>query len=120
VAVVKPACGLSLRGTTDDQLLSGDVVRTLLVQMAQPADLSQPGRRRPQEPKVAVTVRARAARRAVKHAGDEAEAEARAQQGATPLVRWDNQHVGVSMLTYARLGRGRRLHILDTTQVEVA
>ena len=39
---------------------------------------------------------------------------------AEQLVGWYNQQVGVSMLQYARLGRGRRIHILDTTHVEVA
>ena len=48
--VVKPECGLSLRGTADDKLFSGDVVRKLLVQMEQQADLSQPVRRLPQGP----------------------------------------------------------------------
>jgi Transposase DDE domain len=119
VEVVAPAGGLSLRGTSDDKLFSGDVVRKLLIQMEQQADLSQPARRPPQEPNVAVKVRKRASRRAVKHAVDEAEAEARAHQVAEQLVGWYNQAVGVSMLKYARLGRGRRLHILDTTHVEV-
>jgi len=64
-------------------------------------------------------VRERASRLAVKHAVDEAEAAARAQQVTAQLVGWYNQHVGVSMLQYARLGRGRRMHMLDTTQVEV-
>jgi hypothetical protein len=73
------------------------VVRKLLVQMEQQADLSQPARRLPQEPHVAVKVRERASRRAVKHAVDEAEAEARAHQVTEPLVDWDNQQVGVSM-----------------------
>ena len=120
VEVIDPAHGLSLRGTSDDKLFSGDVVRKLLVQMEQQVDLSQPARRPPQEPSVAVKVRERASRRAVKHAVDEAEAEARAHKVAEQLVSWYNQHVGVSMLKYARLGRGRRLHILDTTHVEVA
>src|SRR4029453_18260659 len=119
VEVVAPAGGLSLRGTSDDKLFSGDVVRKLLIQMEQQADLSQPARRPPQEPNVAVKVRKRASRRAVKHAVDEAEAEARAHQVAEQLVGWYNQAVGVSMLKYARLGRGRRLHILDTMHVEV-
>ena len=87
--------------------------------MEQQADLSQPARRPPQEPSVAVKVRERASRRAVKHAVDEAEAEARAHKVAEQLVDWYNQQVGVSMLQYARLGRGRRIHILDTTHVEV-
>src|SRR6266480_3530825 len=42
VEVVEPAHGLSLRGTSDDKLFSGDVVRKLLVKMEQQADLSQP------------------------------------------------------------------------------
>jgi len=111
VEVVAPERGLSVRGTSDDKLL---------VQMEQQADLSQPAQRLPQEPSVAVKVRERASRRAVKQAIDAAAAEARAYQVAEPLVGWDNQHGGVSMLQYARRGRGRRLHILDTTHVEVA
>ncbi len=119
--VIEPAQGLSWRGTSDDKLFSGDVVRKLLVQMEQQADLSQttcllP----PQEPSVAVKVRTRASRRAVKQAVDATDAEARAQLVAAQLVDWYNQHVGVSMVQYARLGRGRRIHILDTTHVEVA
>jgi hypothetical protein len=120
VEVVEPERGLSLRGTSDDKLFSGDVVRKLLVQMEQQADLSQPARRPPQEPNVAVKVRERASRRAVKQAVDAAEAEARAHKVAEQLVDWYNQQVGVSMLKYARLGKGRRIHILDTTRVEVA
>ena len=73
----------------------------------------------PPEPSVAVKVRQRASRRAVKQAVDEAEAEARALNVAEQLVSWYNQHVGGSMLQYARLGRGRRIHILDTTHIEV-
>jgi hypothetical protein len=43
VEVIEPTQGLSLRGTSDDKLFSGDVVRKLLVQMEQQADLSQAG-----------------------------------------------------------------------------
>src|SRR5947208_14328091 len=94
VEVVAPDRGLSVRGTSDDQLLSGDVVRKLLVQMEQQADLSQPAQRLAQEPSVVVKVRERASRRAVKQAIDAAAAEARAYQVAEPLVGWDNQHGG--------------------------
>src|SRR5262245_50708504 len=67
VEVIEPAQGLSLRGTSDDKLFSGDVVRKLLVQMEQQADLNQAARLLPpQEPSVAVKVRERASRRAVK------------------------------------------------------
>ncbi len=119
VEVIDPEHGLSVRGTSDDKLFSGDVVRKLLVQMEQQADLSQPVLLPPPELRVAVKVRKRASRRAVKQAVDEADAEARALQVAAQLVGWYNQHVGVSMLKYARLGRGRRIHILDTTHIEV-
>jgi hypothetical protein len=119
VEVIEPAQGLSLRGTADDKLFSGDVVRKLLVKMEQQADLSQPAPGPAKEPSVRVKVRQRASRRAVKQAVDETEAEARALKVAEQLVGWYNQHVGRSMLQYARLGRGRRMHILDTTHVEV-
>src|SRR5215475_11337111 len=117
--VLEPTQGLSSRGTSDDKLFSGDVVRKLLVQMEAQADLSQRAPLLPPEPSVAVKVRERASRRAVKQAVDAAKAEARAQQVAAQLVSWYNQQVGVSLLQYARLGRGRRIHILDTTHVEV-
>src|SRR5499427_5188416 len=119
VEVVEPECGLSLRGTSDDKLFSGDVVRKLLVQMEQQADLSQPVLIPPPGRRVGVKVRKRASRRAVKQAVDEADAAARALQVAAQLVGWYNQHVGGSLLQYARLGRGRRIHILDTTHIEV-
>jgi hypothetical protein len=120
VEVIEPAPGLSFRGTSEDKLFRGDVVRKLLVKMEEQADLSQPAQMPPTEPSVAVKVRERASRRAVKQAVDEAEAAARAQKVAAQLVGWYNQQVGVSMRKYAHLGKGRRLHILDTTPVEVA
>jgi hypothetical protein len=119
VEVIEPEHGLSLRGTADDKLFSGDVVRKLLVKMEKQADLSQPAPGPAKEPSVVVKVRQRASRRAVKQAVDEAAAEARALTVADQLVGWYNQGVGVCMLQYARLGRGRRLHILDTTRIEV-
>lgn len=118
VEVIEPAQGLSLRGTSEDQLFSGAVVRKLLVKMETHADLRQPARLPPPEPSVSVKVRARASRRAVKQAGEQAEAEARAHKVAAQVVDWDNQQVGVSMGQYARLGKGRRLHLLDTTHLE--
>jgi len=119
VEVIAPAHGLSVRGTSDDKLFHGDVVRKLLVKMEQQADLSQPACLPSQESRVAVKVRQRASRRAVKPTVNEAEAQARALKVAAPLVAWYNQHVGVSVLPYARLGRGRRMHILDTTHIAV-
>jgi Transposase DDE domain len=66
-----------------------------------------------------VKVRKRASRRAVKGAVDVAAAEARAQRVAAKLMEWYNDDVGPSLLAYARVGTGRRIHIVDTTHVEV-
>ena len=120
VEVLEPEHGLSLRGTSDDKLFSGDVLRKLLVKMEEQADRHRPAPIATQEPSGAVKGRERVSRRAVKQAVDEVEAAARALQVAEQLLGWYNQHVGVSMLKYARLGKGRRIHILDTTHVEVA
>jgi hypothetical protein len=117
VEVVEPQRGLSVRGTSDDKLFSGDVVRKLLVQMEQQADLSQPVLLPPPEVRVAVKVRQRASRRAVTPAVDAAAAAARALNGAEPGVRGDNQHGGGARLQSARLGRGRRMPRLDTTHL---
>jgi hypothetical protein len=95
VEVVEPAHGLSLCGISDDKLFNGDVVRKLLVKMEQQADLSQPALIVPPEPRVAVKVRERASRRAVKQAVDTVEAEARALNVAEQLVSWYNQRVDV-------------------------
>ena len=83
VEVIEPDQGLSVRGTSDDKLFSGDVVRQLLVKMEQPVDLSPCSPRPVEVPSVAVKVRERASRRAVKQVVDEAEAEIRALQFTT-------------------------------------
>ena len=82
VEVLEPEHGLSLRGTSDDKLFSGDVLRKLLVQMEAQAERHQPAPIAAQEPRGAVKVRARVSRRAVKQAVDEVEAAARALQVA--------------------------------------
>jgi len=120
VDVLEPAQGLSLRGTSDDKLLSGDVLRKLLVKLENHVDLDEPVRVPPVAPSQPVKVRQRASRRAVKGAVEAVEAEARAQRVSTKLMDWYNNHVGPSLLRYARVGPGRRIHIVDTTQVEVA
>jgi hypothetical protein len=119
VEVLEPSEGLSWRGTSDDKLISGDVLRKLLVKLENHVDLNVPLRLPPYAPSVAVKVRQRASRRAVKGAFDVAEAEARAQRVAAKLVAWYNDYVGPSLLDYARVGPGRRIHIVDTTHVEV-
>jgi DDE family transposase len=120
VEVLAPEQGLSWRGTSDDKLISGDVLRKLLVQLENHVDLNQPLRVPPYEPSLAVKVRKRASRRAVKGPVDATEVEARAQRVAATLMAWYNDHVGPSLLEYARVGPGRRIHIVDTTHVEVA
>jgi hypothetical protein len=86
VEVLEPAQGLSLRGTSDDKLISGDVLRKLLVKLEHHVDLQAPLRLPPPAPSLAVKVRQRASRRAVKGAVDEVEAEARAQRVAATRV----------------------------------
>jgi len=119
VEVLEPAQGVSLRGTSDDKPISGDVLRKLLVKLEHHVDPTEPLRLPPSEPSLAVKVRQRASRRAVKGAVDVAEAEARAQRVAAKLMDWYNADVGPSLLRYARVGPGRRIHIVDTTHVEV-
>ncbi len=119
VEVLAPEQGLSRRGTSDDKLISGDVLRKLLVQLENHGDLVVPLRLPPCEPSQSVKVRQRASRRAVKGLVDAAEAEARAQRVAAKLMAWYNDHVGLSLLAYANVGTGRRIHIVDTTHVEV-
>ena len=119
VEVLEPEQGLSLRGTSDDKLISGDVLRKLLVKLENHVDPNALLRVPPHEPSVSVKVRKRASRRAVKGVVDAVEAEARAQQVAAKLLDWYNTNVGPSLLEYARVGTGRRIHIVDTTHVEV-
>jgi hypothetical protein len=119
VAVLEPEQGLSLRGTADDKLLSGDVLRKLWVKLEHHVDPHAPLRRPPYAPSVAVKVRQRASRRAVQGAVDGAEAEARAPRVAAMLMDWYNAHVGPSLWRDARVGPGRRIPIVDTTHVAV-
>jgi hypothetical protein len=88
VEVLAPAQGLSWRGTSDDKLISGDVLRTLLVKLEHHMDLNEPLRLPSVEPRPPVKARKRASRRAGKGAVDEVEAEARAQRVAAKLVDW--------------------------------
>jgi len=119
VEVLEPAQGLSLRGTSDDKLISGEVLRKLVVKLENQVDPNAPLCLPPYEPNLAVKVRKRAARRAVKGAVAMAEAERRAQPVAAKLAAWDNAKVGPSLLDYACVGTGRRIHMVATTHVEV-
>src|SRR5262249_54498792 len=54
VEVLEPEQGLSLRGTSDDKLISGDVLRKLLVKLENHVDLNVPLRLPSYEPSLAV------------------------------------------------------------------
>ena len=111
--------GLSRRGTSDDQLLSGDTLRKLLVKMEGEVDPESPLELPPVKPSAGAKARQRRSRRSVKSNMEEAEAEARGQRVAAQLLSWYNDEVATSMVAYAALGAGRRIHILDTTKVQV-
>ena len=137
VEVVAPGQGLSARGTGDDSVDSGDVLRKLLVKLAATVALPPPVEvpsavalppaaevvttaTVPARVSTPLTVRQRTSRRAVKQEVDEAEAAARGRAVGAQMVAWYNQQVGLAMLEYAQLGAGRRLHILDATPIRVA
>ena len=120
VAVTEAGAGMSRRGTGDEQVVSGDVLRKLLVKMENdvqvtPADLARE--------EVVDTrrgrVRQRPSRRTAKGQVDLREAQVRGRRVAQDLLQWYNTSVGPSLLAYGRLGKGRRLHIVDCTKVEV-
>ncbi len=125
VEVRQPGNGLSRRGTADDAVHSGDVLRKLLVKMETEVvisdqDLLTRGQMNAAgAPPPQIKVRQRLSRRAVKQKIDEAQAERRGQAVAAQMLGWYNQLVGLSLLEYAQLGAGRRLHILDATRIEV-
>lgn len=121
--VLEPEEGISGRGTADESAMSGDVLRKLLGKMERQAKVSQEDRVAATPGGAKVEPRKRASRRAVKRkpeqALDELEAAARAYAAAAQLIEWYNQSVGLSLLKYARLGKGRRVHLLDTTPIVV-
>jgi len=122
VEVTQAGDGLSSRGTQDESLMSGDSIRKLLVKMEQHVEIGEAALTQAEaaEVEAPIKVRPRLSRRAVKQVVNEAEAEVRARAVAAELVAWYNRSVGLAMLEYARLGSGRRLHILDATPIEVA
>src|SRR5256712_5438423 len=115
IEVLEPTQGLSWRGTSDDKLISGDVLRKLLVKLEKHVDLTTPLRLPPYEPSQVVKVRKRASRRAAKGAVAVAGAAARAARGAAQPMAWYNAQGGPTPLAYAPVGKGRRVHIVDTS-----
>jgi hypothetical protein len=119
--VLEPGEGISGRGTTEDSLYSEDVLRKLLGKLEQEVEVSADDRAAAQPGGAEVKVRERKSRRAVKQRElDERAAAARSHAVAALLLDWYNQVVGPGLLKYARTGKGRRIHILDTTRIEVA
>jgi hypothetical protein len=121
VEVLDEDDGLSGQGTPDGQLYSGDVLRKLLGKLEQQARVTAQDRAAAIQGGAAVKVRERASRRAVKAPRlDERKAAARSSAVARQLLDWYNTAVGPGLLEYAQTGAGRRIHILDTTKIEVA
>jgi hypothetical protein len=113
--------GISTRGTSRDGAYSEDVVRKLLGKIEKEAEVASEDRAAAKQGGAEVKCRARPSRRAVKQKElDELEAAARSHSAARELIIWYNQQVGPSLLEYAQTGEGRRIHLLDTTEIEVA
>jgi hypothetical protein len=128
VEVLEEGEGISLRGTSDDKALSGDVIRKMLVKLesrveiaAERAEELKEKEKEKEELELSreLKVRERKSRREVKQAFDAQEAQERARAAAQELVNWYNKTVGLSILRYGSRGSGRRIHILDTTKIEV-
>jgi hypothetical protein len=121
VELLEPGAGISGRGTREDSLYSEDVLRKLLGKLEHAAEVSEQDRTAAVCGGAEVKVRERKSRRAVKQAQlDEQAAAARSHAVGEQLCAWYNNSVGPGLLKYARTGPGRRIHILDTTPIEVA
>jgi hypothetical protein len=121
IEVLEPGEGISGRGTREESLYSEDVLRKLLGKLEQEAEVSEQDRAAAVGGGAEVKVRERKSRRAVKQENlDETEAAARSHAVGEQLCAWYNRSVGPGLLKYARTGKGRRIHILDTTPIEVA
>lgn len=121
IEVIEPGDGITSRGTSKDQLYSEDILRKMLGKLEQKVEVKDEDRAAAVAGGAEVKARERQSRRRVKQPLlDELEAGARSHAAASKLLDWYNQAVGPSLLEYAETGRGRRLHILDTTQLEVA
>lgn len=120
IEVLEPGEGLSGRGTQDDKLYSGDVLRKLFGKMERKAKMTEADKAAAVPGGAEVKVRRRASRRAVKKAEEnEIEAAARSAAVGRQMVTWYNTSVGESLLDYAQMGGGRQIHLLDTTKIEV-
>jgi hypothetical protein len=120
VAVTQAGAGISRRGTGDAQVVSGDVLRKLLVQMERQVEVTKADLDNADVVDTRVgRVRQRGSRRTAKGQVDARDAQGRGCRVAQALLTWYSDCVGPSLLAYAQLGDGRRLHIVDCTTVEV-
>jgi hypothetical protein len=120
VEVLEEGAGLSGRGTGEDQLYSEDVLRKLLGKAEKQIEVTTQDQAAAVPGGAEVKVRNRASRRAVKEPKlDEVDGAARSHAVARGLLDWYNQTVGPGLLEYAQSGDGRRIHILDTTKLDV-
>jgi hypothetical protein len=120
VAVTEAGKGMSRRGTGDAQVVSGDVLRKLLVQMERRVPVSQAALEAEDVVDTRVgRIRQRGSRRSAKGQVDVRDAQVRGRRVAEQLLTWYTACVGKSLLAYAKLGDGRRLHLVDCTKVEV-
>lgn len=120
IEVLSPGNGISSRGTEDDKLMSGDVIRKMIVKMEQLVEINPATAEQPREKTPPIKIRKRASRREARIDLDKAQQHARAKGVGRQLTAWYNHSVGESMLEYGQMGQGRRIHILDTTRIEVA
>jgi hypothetical protein len=120
VEVTQEGKGISRRGTSEGQIISGDVLRKILVKMENEVEVTLQMKAIERGDTRVGRVRERGSRRAVKKELDEQEAQARGRAAANKIIDWYRESVGRSMLEYAELGDKRRLHILDCTRIETA
>ena len=119
VAVTRGGQGISRRGTHDEQVVSGDVLRKLLVQMETTIEVDEAALAHEEIEVPLGRLGKRRSRREAKGEVDAREAQVRGRGVAEQLLTWYRDAVGPSLLAYAQLGSGRRLHIVDCTKVEV-
>jgi len=119
VAVTQGGQGMSRRGTSDAQVVSGDVLRKLLVQMETEMEIDEADLSNEEVDAPWGRLGKRRSRREAKGEVDAREAQVRGRGVAEQLLKWYRDEVGPSLLAYAQMGSGRRLHIVDCTQVEV-
>lgn len=118
--VLEEGDGVSGRGTKDDSVMSEDVLRKLLALIEKKAELTEADLEAATAGGASVKVRQRASRRAAKQELDQVKAAAHSAACSRQLLNWYNESVGPTLLDYAKVGEGRRIHLLDTTQIEVS